>query len=57
MIPAVRGFSGSDYFWLTGQSGLILMILLSLVTPVVSLIKPGFSYKGHPGVVRLQNIL
>ena len=31
---------------------LVLMVILSLVTPVISLLKPGFSYKGHPGMVK-----
>jgi hypothetical protein len=54
MIPTAADIfsgSGSCWWWWTGNLVIFLMSILSMVTPVISLLKPGFSYKGHPGMV------
>lgn len=44
-----------EYYWTYrwfSQWILVLSIILSLINPIISLFKPGFTYKGHPGQVK-----
>ena len=39
-------------YWWISQWILLLSSLVSIANPAIAMMKPGFSYKGHPGSVR-----
>lgn len=55
-MPVGREFyAARGYVWSGALAGMLAMVLLSLFTPIISLLKSGYSYKGRPGLVRMSS--